>query len=151
MRIQVSILFAALVGLIIAGGCTPPGPVDEAVKEALNNVLQTEEFTQQERDAVQSIKVHNEEAKVWLKSGFSTDQQTVTAVAEHVGKVLAKTFYQTAMSKGYMEDKYNIEVWMRASDSKGPFNALVAEWAWNIQTDRTVGNNYGTSRTREIR
>jgi hypothetical protein len=137
--------------MFLCSGCTPGGPVDDDVEEALNALLLTEEFTDEEREAVNSISVHNEECKVWLKTGFSDDSQKITEVAEHIAKAFAEEFYNVAMEKDYKQPKYNIEVWIKASDDKGSFKALVCEWFFDLQRDRVDGENYGIARYKEIR
>ena len=136
---------------LLATGCTPPGPVDEAAKQALWDVLQTDKVTPAERDAVESITVHNEEAKVRLKTGFSEDQPTITATGEKIAKVLAEEFYRVAMDYDFKSPKYNVEVWMKVKDEKGSFDALVCQWFYSLQLSRVQGENYGLGRSKDIR
>ena len=151
MRSILSIFIISLVPLLLFGGCRPPAPTDEPVKAALEAVLQTDQFTQEERDAVQSISVHSEEAKVWLKAGFTNDQDKINAVAEHIGMVFANTFYEAAMDRDFKSPKYNIEFWMKISDEKGSHKALVAEYWYNLQRSKAEGKKYGLGAVKDIR
>ncbi len=137
--------------ILFVGGCAPPSPLDEVIKQGLTEYLQTDEFTPEERDAVASISVHKEEAKVRLKAGFSDDQPTITATGEKIAKAFAEKFYEIAMAHDYKQPKYNIEVWMKVSDDQGSFDALVAEWYYDLQRSRVEGQNYGLGRSKDIR
>ena len=151
MRSVLSIFIISLLPLLLLGGCRPAAPTDAPVKAALEAVIQTDQFTADEKNAFESVTVHNEEAKVWLKANFSTDQPTITAVAKHIGEVFAKTFYDTAMEKKYLQPKYNIELWMRVTTDKGTHNALVAEYFYNLQRNKVEGKAYGLGEVKEIR
>lgn len=151
MRRVLPFLLFLFITAVVAGGCMPAGPVDEEVKEALTNLVQTDVFTPEERDAVVSISVHNEEAKVRLRSGFSDDQPTITATGEKIAKELAEEFYKVAMKYDFKQPKYNVEVWMKIKDDKGSFDALVCEWYYDLQRSRTDGRNFGLGRSKDIR
>jgi len=151
MRSILTVFIISLLPLLLWGGCAPPAPTDEPIKAALEAVLQTDEFAQEERDAVQSITVHGAEAKVWFKTGFTNDGDKINALAEHVGMVFANTFYDTAMEKDFKQPKYNIELWMKVSGEKGSHNALVAEYWYNLQRSKAEGKKYGLGAVKEIR
>ena len=150
MKSMLLFLFALLLPLLLLG-CTPPAPTDVPIKAALDAVLQSDEFTQEERDAFQSVSVHNDEAKVWLKANFSTEEKTIIAVSKHIGQVFAETFRDAAMDSKYKRPKYNVEVWMKITDDKGSHNALVAEYFYNLGHAKVEGEQYGLGAVKGIR
>jgi hypothetical protein len=145
--------FAAfmLFSILLCGGCTPEAPHDTPVQEALEAFLQSDEFTQEERDAVASIKVHNDNCWVWLKKGFSNDEEVITSTAKHIGDEFAEEFHQTAMKHNYKAPRYNVQIWMKITTDKGTHKAYIYLAYWDLQKARLYREAYGLAKFKGIK
>jgi hypothetical protein len=147
--ISAIVLFFAI--LVITSGCTGSSPHDGPVEVALNVLLGSEEFTQEEREAVNSIKVHNETCWVWLKKDWTQEAEKITALAVHVGEAFSREFWDKAMEHGYKAPKYMVQVWMKIPGEEGYHDALVVDAWWDTMRNEADMEKYGLSEFKDIR
>jgi hypothetical protein len=143
MRYIMPSLASILIAAFLCGGCAPASPHDKPVKEALEALLQTDEFTQEERDAVGSIKVHNDMCWVWFKKNFTEEGETITTFSQHIAKQFANEFFEVAMDNGYRAPRYQVQVWMKITDDKGTHEARLCDAYYDLQKARLYFEAYG--------
>ncbi len=151
MRSFFSITVALSVILLLFCGCTAPSPHDEPVKQALEAKLATDEFTQEERDAVNSIKVHNDKCWVWLKKDWAQDAEKITGTSQHIGSVFAKEFWSKGMELGFKSPKYMVQVWMKIPGEDGYHDAQLVDAWWDTQKSKVSMEKYGLAEFKGIK
>jgi hypothetical protein len=151
MRSFYPISTALAVILLLFSGCTAASPHDGPVKLALEAKLATDEFTQEERDAVNSIKVHNDKCWVWLKKDWAQDSETITATAQHIGSVFAEEFWSKGMDMGFKAPKYMVQVWMKIPGEKGYHDSELVDAWWDTQKAKVDMEKYGLAEFKGIK
>ncbi len=124
-----------LISALLYSGCAPPAETDEPVRLALEALLLTDEFTQEERDAVSSIKVHNNIATVWFKKDFTNDGKKISDFSKHIASKFAEEFYNVANKEHkYMAPKYIVQVFMKYTEKgeTAKINPCDAWWDLNM-------------------
>jgi hypothetical protein len=112
-------LATIIIAVLVLGGCAPAATTDAPTKAAMEALLASDEFTQEERDCVESIKVHNNVTTVWLKKDFTSDGKKISEYSAHIAEQFAHEFYKVAKEYKYREPRYIIYVYMKLTDSEG--------------------------------
>ena len=144
---SVMIIICAVVG----AGCISRAPTDEPVRLAMDALLQTEEFTQEERDAVKSISVHNNIATVWLHKDFTDDGTKISEISKHVSSIFAEEFWNVAKEYKYREPRYVVYIYMKITDSDGTKKVNPCDAWWDLNKNKLVVEEHGFGAIVEIR
>lgn len=135
MRYMLPLSVIIIISTLLYSGCTPPAETDEPVRLALEALLASDEFTQEERDAIKSIKVHNNITTVWFIKDFTKDGKKISEFSQHIASIFAVEFYNVANKEhGYLVPKYEVRIYMKYTD-KGEttkINPCDAWWDLNM-------------------
>ena len=148
---RIVILMGYVISLVLVTSCIAAGAVDVEAKEAMMAHLQTDEFTPEERAAVKSISVHNEEGKIWLVKGFTEDDKVIYSVSEHLAVEMVKILADVAIEHKYMNPEYRIEIWIKIETHDGTHKANPAEAFYDLALREVDVDLHGLGKVGEIR
>ncbi len=143
MRYLLPFSVVIIICAIIGAGCISRAPTDEPVRLAMDTLLQTDEFTQEERDAVKSISVHNNIATVWFHKDFTDDGTKISEISKHVASKFAEEFWQVAKEYKYREPRYVVYIYMKITDKDETVKANPCDAWWDLSKNKIVIEEHG--------
>ena len=151
MRYLLPLFVMIIICAIVGTGCISRAPTDEPTRLAMDTILQTEEFTQEERDAVKSISVHNNIATVWLHKDFTDDGTKISEVSKHVASKFAEEFWEVAKEYKYRESRYMVSVYLKVTDTNGTTKTNPCDAWWDLNKNKVMIEEHGLGPIDEIR